>query len=57
MESAAGQSAEKTIRGAVSQGNTQRALRNMGDDDGYATDDYYYGKFVPMKLGSWGGAF
>jgi hypothetical protein len=41
---AAGQSAENTIRGAVSQEQNQRALSSH-DDDGYYTDDYYYGTF------------
>ncbi len=48
LSSAAGQAVDKTIRGAVSQGNTQRVLcsncdDDMGDDDG-SYDDYYYGK-------------
>jgi hypothetical protein len=43
MGSAVGQSGENTIRGAVSQEQNQRALSSH-DDDGYYTDDYYYGK-------------
>ena len=46
MDSTVGQNTENSIRGAISRETTQRALRNMRDDDGYATDDYYYGKLV-----------